>query len=105
VTKLAEAIRQAAEQGKRARDACEPIFAELGYSEFPPEHVMETVIDAIERASVALGTDRERIELFRVRKIIEEKRAMVVSEEERCVTCGEPRAFADEQGICPECLS
>lgn len=105
MTKLAETIRQAAEQEKRARDACEPIFAELGYSEFPPEHVIEAVVDGVKRASVALGTDRERIELFRVRKAIEERRAMVVPEVERCETCGEPRAFADEKGICPECLS
>jgi DNA-binding transcriptional ArsR family regulator len=73
VTKLAEVLRQAAQQEKRAREACEPIYAELGYSEFPPEHVIDAVVEGVKRASIALGTGRERIELFRVRKAIADR--------------------------------
>jgi len=104
-SELSVAIRKAAELREALGKAYEPIYAALGYSQIPAEHVVDTIVSGIERASIALATDLERIELFRVRKSIEAKRAMVVPEKERCETCGEPRAFADEDGTCPECWS
>jgi len=104
---LSEVLRQAAEQEKRFREACERIYAELGYSEFPPEHVIDEVYKCVVRASIALGTDRERIEFFRVRKALEQKRARILSEEDQCPFCGEPLDAADDHGVreCPECWS
>jgi hypothetical protein len=104
-SELSEAILRAAKLREALGKAYEPIFAALGYSQIPAEHVVNAVVEGVDRASITLGTDSERIELFRVRKAIEAKRAMVVPEKDRCETCGEPRAFADEDGMCPECWS
>ena len=48
-----------------------------------------------------------RIELFRARKAIESKRALVVPEEDQCPFCLEPLAAAADTGVreCPECRS
>lgn len=106
VTTLSEVLRRAAELQNQVWKALEPIYAALGYSEFPPEHVIAAVIENVERGAAALGTDRERIELFRARKAIEDKRALVVPEDDQCPFCLEPLAAADT-GVreCPECRS
>lgn len=104
---LSETFRQAAELQQQTWKACERIYAALGYSEFPPEHVIEAVAKGVEDAALALGTYQERIKLFRVRKAIEQKRARVVPEEDQCQFCGEPLDAADDNGVreCPECWS
>lgn len=104
---LSEALRQAIKLQKRMWKAYEPIYAALGYSEFPPEHVIDAVGKGVSEATLALDTAQERIELFRVRKAIEQKRARVVPEEDQCPGCGEPLDAADKNGVreCPECWS
>jgi hypothetical protein len=104
---LSEALRQAAELQRQTWKALERIYAALSYSEFPPEHVSEAVGQGVQEAALALGTEHERIKLFRVRKAIEQKRAVVVPEEDRCEFCGEPLGEADKNGVreCPECWS
>lgn len=104
---LSEALRQAAELQKQTWKAYEPIYAALGYSEFPPEHIVRAVVKGVEDAARALGSDQERIKLFRARKAIEQKRAVVVPVEDQCEFCGEPLGAADENGVreCPECES
>jgi len=107
VTTLSEALRKAAELQKQSWKALEPIYAALGFSEFPTEHVIAAVIENVERGALALGTDRERIELFRARKAIEHKRALVVPEEDQCPFCHEPLDAAGDADVreCPECRS
>lgn len=107
MTTLPEVLRKAAELQKQAWKAFEPIYAALGYSEFPPEHVIAAVVKNVERGALALGTHRERIELFRARKAIEQKRSLIVPEEDQCQSCGELLGDADDKGVreCPECLS
>jgi predicted RNA-binding Zn-ribbon protein involved in translation (DUF1610 family) len=102
---LPEALRQAAELQKRLWKAYEPIFAALGYPDTPAEHVVDAVVKGVEEAALALGTDQERIRLFGARKAIEQKRAVVVPEEDQCWSCGEPLGTPDENGLreCPEC--
>lgn len=104
---LADALRQAADLQKQTWKAYEPIYAALGYSEFPPEHVVRAVVKGVEDAARALGSDQERIKLFRARKAIEENRAAIVPVEDRCEFCDERLGAADENGVreCPECES
>lgn len=104
---LSELLRQAAELQRRAWKAYEPIFVALGYSEFPPDHVVDVVMKGGDDAAAVLGDDQERVKLFRVRKAIEEKRAILVPEEDQCWSCGEPLGAPDDQGTreCPECWS
>jgi hypothetical protein len=104
---LFEAFRHAAELQQQTWKACERIYATLGYSEFPGEHVIEAVAKGVEDAALALGTDHERIKRFRVRKAIEQKRARVVPEEDQCQFCREPLDVPDDNGVreCPECWS
>jgi hypothetical protein len=107
---LSDLLRQAAELQKRTWKAHEPIFVALGYSELPPEHVVDAVFKCVEDVALALGTDEERIRLFRARKAIEEKRAIIVPEEvpeeEQCVFCVRPFGAPGYDGRdCPECLS
>jgi hypothetical protein len=96
---LSEALKEAAELHKRMLKAYEPIYAALGYSELPPEHVVDAVVKGVEDAAMGLG--------FRARKAIEEKRASSIPEEDRCVLCGQPLGEADENGIreCSECFA
>lgn len=104
---LSKLLRQAAELQRRTWKSYEPIWDWLGYSEIPPEHVVSAVVRGVEQAALALGDDQERIKLFRARQGIEEKRKMLVPEENECWACGEPLGAPDENGIreCPECLS
>jgi hypothetical protein len=104
---LSKLVRQAAELQRRTWKSYEPIYVELGYEGYPPEHVITAVVKGVEAAAVALGDDQERIKLFRARQGIEEKRAIFVTEEDECWACGEPLGAPDEDGIreCPECLS
>lgn len=81
---LSEALREAAEQQRRMWSAYERIYAALGYSEIPARHVIGAVARSVEAAALALGTDQERVKLFRARKAIEQKRALVVAEEDPC---------------------
>jgi hypothetical protein len=102
---LSTALQQAAELQKRLWKAYEPIYAALGYPDMPAEHVIAAVVQGVEDAALALGTDQERVKLFRARKAIEQKRAVVVPEEDQCWSCGEPLGAPDDKGIreCPEC--
>ena len=104
---LSEAIRRAAELQRQAWKAHERIYAVLGHSEFPPEHVSDAIGQGVIQAAAALGTELERVKLFRVRKALEQKRFRVLPEKDKCEFCGEPLDEADEKGVreCPECLS
>jgi hypothetical protein len=81
---LSQALREAAEQQRRMWSAYERIYAALGYSEMPAADVIGRVARSVEAAALALGTDQERVKLFRARKAIEQERAVVVAEEEPC---------------------
>ena len=96
---LSKLLRQAAELQRRTWKSYEPIWDWLGYSEIPPEHVVSAVVRGVEQAALALGDDQERIKLFRARQGIEEKRKMLVPEENECWACGEPLGAPDENGI------
>jgi hypothetical protein len=104
---LSEALRQAAEIQKRLWESYERIYAVLGYSEIPPEHVIAAVVKGVEDAELALGGEHERARLFRARKAVEQKRATLVPEADQCPSCGEPLGAPDDDGIreCPECES
>jgi len=104
---LSEALRLAAELQKRLWKAHESIYAVLGYSEMPDEHVIGAVTKGVEDAALAIGDEHERVKLFRARKAIEQKRAVAVPEEDQCGFCGEPLGAPDDDGIreCPECSS
>jgi DNA repair exonuclease SbcCD ATPase subunit len=102
---LSEALRQAAELQKQMWKAYESIYAALGYSEVPAEHVIDAVGKAVEHAAAALGNVHGRAQFFRVRKALEQKRARILAEEDQCPFCGEPLDAADDHGVreCPEC--
>lgn len=102
---LAKLLREAALLQRQVWKSYEPIWAALGYDEYPPDHVIDAVMKGVERAAGALGDDQERVKLFRVRKAIEEKRAKPVPESDQCWSCGEPLGAPDAEGTreCPEC--
>jgi hypothetical protein len=88
MTTRSELLRQAAELQKKTYQAYEPIFKTLGYSEFPPEHVVDAVVKAV----------KKRIELFRARNAPEQK---------QCSFCDAPLGASGDDGTreCPECKS
>jgi hypothetical protein len=102
---LSVALRAAAELQMRTWKAHEQIYAALGYAEIPAEHVVDAVVEGVQNAALALGTDHERAKLFRVRKAIEQKRKVFVPEADQCFSCGEPLGATDDEEIreCPEC--
>jgi hypothetical protein len=105
---LSELLRQAAELQMRTWKAHEAIYAALGYSEFPPEHVTDAVGKAVEDAALALGTAGERGKLFRARIAIQQKRKIFdLPEEDACPFCEEPLGAPNVAGMreCPECYS
>lgn len=106
-SELPKALRYAASLQKQTWKAFEPIYAALGYSEIPAEHVIAAVQKGVEDAAAALGSDHPRFKLFCARKAIELKRALVIPEEDRCLHCGEPLAAPGDDGVreCPECFS
>jgi hypothetical protein len=81
---LSQALREAAEQQRRLWSAYERIYAALGYSEIPAADVVCRISGSVVAAALALGTDQERVKLFRARKAIDEERAVVVAEEDPC---------------------
>lgn len=106
-SELPKALRYAAYMQKQTWKAFEPIYAALGYSEVPADHVIAAVQKGVEDAAAAAGSDHERFKLFCARKAIELKRAVVIAEEDRCLHCGEPLGAPGDDGVreCPECFS